>query len=117
MDEAIVPALVRFMRSIAVLALPAGQQLRWLESLGAPGAAAGTDELALDFDDGFRMLPQFVEQGWIRPAAANKMRELDDLLARMSGSENSDLWRVSALGSTEAWATVRECARSTLLAL
>ncbi|MFS8103349.1 hypothetical protein LFM09_40105 [Lentzea alba] len=53
MTDHLVPALARFVRSIAVLAMPAESQTQWLDSLGLPGGARIADELALGFDDGF----------------------------------------------------------------
>ncbi len=114
MTEILVAALVRFVRSIAVLALPAEGQLRWLNSLGLPGKAAVADELAHEFDDGFLLLSQFVERGWITGATVERLRELDSLLASMSGSENADLWDLSALESADMWRKVRDFAAGVL---
>jgi hypothetical protein len=116
-NENLVPALVWFVRSVAVLALPAEDQVRWLNSIGFRGESALADELAMEFDDGFRLLPQFVEHGWIPAAAAGKLGRLDSLLAAMSGPENVDVWHVSALAHADAWAAVRQCATSVLLDL
>lgn len=91
--------------------------MRWLNSLGLGGDAALADELAMEFDDGWLLLPQFVEHGWVPAAAAEKLRELDSWLAAMSGPENADLWHVSALARADEWATVRQCATSVLLDL
>jgi len=112
-----VPALVRFIRSIAVLVLPAENQVQWLNSLGLPGNAAVADELAQEFDDGFLLLPQFVEHGWILGPVADKLRELDSLLTSMSGPENADIWDISALEGAGMWSKVRDRANSILRGL
>ncbi len=106
-----------FVRSIAVLDFPADDQTRWLDSLGLPGGAGVADELALEFDDGFQLLPQFVEHGWIPTHAAEKMREFDKLLSAMSGPGKPEIWEVSALGTAEAWADVRKKASAILFEL
>jgi hypothetical protein len=115
--EHLVAALARFVRSIAVLALPAEGQRQWLDSLGLPGEVEIADELALEFDDGFLLLPQFVGHGWIAERTAGKLRELDSLLSAMSEPENAAVWDVSVLGSAKEWAEVREKAVGALFDL
>ena len=108
-------ALVAFVRSVSVLALDAAGQLAWLASLGLPGTAALADELALEFDDGFKLLPTFISLGWIQPEAADALAELDATLARMSDPSQGDVWKVEALTSDVRWEGVRSLARDALL--
>ncbi|MDR7328113.1 MULTISPECIES: hypothetical protein [Catenuloplanes] len=82
------------MRSVAVLALEADAQTAWLDSSGTLPSA---DEPALEFDDGYRLAPTFVEHGWLDGAAMPALARIDAQLDAMSGPQNSDLWHVTAL--------------------
>lgn len=53
-----------FVRAVAVLALPAAAQRAWLDTL-PPFTAGNVDELAMEFDDGFQLAPQWVAAGWL----------------------------------------------------
>jgi hypothetical protein len=115
--EVAVGFLVRFLRSTAVLAMPCSDQEEWLSSLGLPGEPRYADELALEFDDGIRLLDQFVRAGLINELAAELLRVLDGLLNAMSGPDNADLWTLESLRVSPRWEAVRASARAALLAL
>jgi hypothetical protein len=102
-----------FVRSVAVLALEAGAQVTWLNERGLPLV----DELALEFDDGFRLVPTFIERGWLNDAALPALIEIDEQLSSMSGERNADLWHVEALASRTEWDRVRASARTALALL
>jgi hypothetical protein len=106
--------LANLVRSIAILALPAGDQAAWVESLGVGPVV---DELALELGDGALLAEQFVEAGWLSACALSPLRALDALLADMSGPRNSALWDVSSLDSSPRWAEVRERANEVLRAI
>src|SRR5687768_11247694 len=97
--------LASLVRAVAMLALPASHQIAWLESLGVGGSA---DELALEFDDGYVLAPQFVERQWLDAAVVDPLRALNDLLQSMSGPGNAELWDAAALESSPRWSEVRE---------
>jgi hypothetical protein len=80
--------LAAFIRAVAVLALPATDQVEWLGTL-APGSPVGCDELALEFDDGWRLLPQFISNGWLNEAVGEAAQQIDQLLSEMSKSANA----------------------------
>lgn len=63
--------LASLIRAIAMLALPAPHQIAWLEALGVGGSA---DELALEFHDGYLLVPQFVERQWLQAAVVGPLR-------------------------------------------
>lgn len=109
--------LASLVRSVAVLALPAAGQCAWLTSTSAPAMTLSVDELALEFDDGYRMGLQFVQAGWITEATLEAMDQLDDLLSAMSGEPNASLWDEQALGSSPKWDEVRSLARAVLLSI
>ncbi len=76
------------------------------------------DELALAFDDGYRLVPTLEARGIVfREAALSALAEVDDLLKSMSGSSNAVLWTPDAIRSSEKWAAVREAAREALVLL
>lgn len=108
-------SVVGFVRSIAILALDAEGQVDWLQSLGLPGRAALADELALEFDDGFKLLPSFLNNGWLSQDIVGVVSEIDRALADMSGQANKDLWAVEALPSDPRWKEVRVLARKALV--
>lgn len=108
-------SLANLVRAIAVLALPAADQVAWLDSLGIGGGNA--DELALELGDGFLLAPQFVENSWLPSEAAEPLRVLDALLASMSGPSNSELWDTAALETAPAWSEARRLARAALLTI
>jgi hypothetical protein len=117
MSEPAIQSLVAFMRSIAVLALDAPTQLAWLASLGLPGTPSVTDELALEFDDGYRLIPRFVANGWLSAESGGLLAPIDAALAAMSGPSNADVWAVEALESDPRWMEVRVLAREALIRL
>ncbi|GAA2706163.1 hypothetical protein [Actinoplanes palleronii] len=102
-----------FVRSVAVLALEADAQVAWLGEKGFPLV----DELALEFDDGFRLVPTFVERGWLNAAALPALTEIDQNLSSMSGQHNAGLWHVEALAGRTEWDQVRASARTALALL
>ena len=117
MSEVQVGFLVRFLRAIAVLAMPWSSQREWLSSLGLPGEPRFADELALEFDDGFTLLDQFVRAGWLGERVVEQLQVLDGLLNEMSGPDNADLWTLESLETSPRWEAVRASARSALLAM
>ena len=106
--------LANFVRSLGVLALPAADQVAWLGSLDGLGDPPSTDELALELDDGFRLAPQFVAAGWLPPAVLDPLRQLDEVLAAMSGQDNAELWVPDALVRSPRWSEVRSKAKAIL---
>lgn len=102
-----------FVRCVAVLALEADAQIAWLGETGLPLV----DELALEFDDGFRLAPTFIERGWLNATALPVLAEIDQHLGSMSAEHNASLWHVEALVSRTEWNQVRTLARTALTLL
>ena len=82
--------LVAFVRSVAVLGLPVDVQVSWLHRRFAD-ATPVVDELALEFDDGFRLVPTFVELGWLSgPADIFRLKDhRGELIGREGWKEKS----------------------------
>jgi len=97
-------SLGRFVRAIAVLALPAEGQLAFLDSIGVPH---NVDELAWEFDDGRLLARQFVELQWTSAVFRAKVDPLNALLDEMSGEEHAELWTATALREAPEWERVR----------
>lgn len=111
------PALLaKFVRSVAVLALPFDNQVAWLSSLGL-GDPEFVDELALELEDAARLSRQFEEAGWVPSEVRRAVIELDALLRERSGEAHADFWRLTALRDSSDWEQVRELALKALLAL
>ncbi|GIF04731.1 hypothetical protein Asi03nite_22690 [Actinoplanes siamensis] len=104
------------MRAVAVLALPAEAQLAWVGQLLHQDIPLA-DELALEFDDGLRLVPTFIERGWISASALPVLTELENQLRAMSGEQNASLWEPDAVTSRPEWHRVRVLARATLTQL
>jgi hypothetical protein len=90
-----------------MLAANADEQRAWLSGLGVPGVESSADELALEFNDGFRLATQWVDAGWLPAALVEPMAQLDRLLESMSGPENEPLWQTHALDSSQECAAAR----------
>jgi hypothetical protein len=71
----------------------------------------------LDFDDGLRLVPTFVERAWISASALPVLTELDNQLNAMSGEHNASLWVPDAMTSRPEWHRVRALARTALTQL
>jgi hypothetical protein len=109
-------AALGFVRAVAVLASDAEVQVAWLSRVFAEGGAV-VDELALEFDQGYRSLSTFVARDWIGREAVAALAELDEQLDRMSGDHNRALWTAEALATRLEWDRVRVLARAALILL
>ena len=109
-------SLASFVRAVGVLAASAEQQCAWLDSL-VPAAAWSADELAMEFDDGFRLSEQWIRAGWLPEQSRVPMAALDEKLGAMSGPENGELWTRTALATHDAWQRVRVLATDVLMTL
>jgi hypothetical protein len=108
--------LVRLIRSIAILALPYDAQVQWLDSLGL-GEARFADEMALELEDGVRLLPQFENAGWLKSDVVALIRNLDEFLGARSGPERAAFWDLDSLQTSADWSEVRRLATNLLLRL
>src|SRR4051812_16716340 len=96
-----------------MLAMDADTQVAWAGQLMTNNGPL-IDELALEFDDYYRLVPAFVERGWLKQAALPVLAQLDEQLDVMSGQHNSHLWNAEALASRPEWYHVRALAKSAL---
>lgn len=117
MDDVPHPSrLAAWVRSIGVLATSAERQAAWLDSLG-PVASWNVNELGLEFDDGYLLMAQWVEAGWVPRESVPAINALNQTLDDMSGEGNATLWTREALAQHEAWRTVRTLAMTVLTKL
>ncbi|MFF3503362.1 hypothetical protein [Streptomyces sp. NPDC003247] len=89
------------MEALAVVAAPALVQIAWLEKHGVV-----TDEIALDFDHGFRMAERLVEEGLLSSDALPDVRMTDSIFEGMTRDESPGRWTTAALISDEGWSHV-----------
>jgi hypothetical protein len=99
---------------LQLLSSDAAEQLSYLENIGD---RVCVDELALDFDHVFGMLPMLQEAGDLAPALLDLIERLNSQLDGMSGDAHQQLWTPAALETAEEWTQVRALAREALDAL
>ncbi|MFJ5519965.1 hypothetical protein ACIQB4_23295 [Streptomyces griseoluteus] len=100
MDQEDAARRVRLVReALALVAASAEEQRAWVLR-----ARVGTDEIALLFDDVWR-LGEGVVPG---------LRAIDEIFEEMSCDRTVDHWSVAALAEDEGWGRVRELARGIL---
>ncbi len=105
--------LSMFVRSLAMLALPAPAQIAWLEDSGLPDIH-DSSELALDVNEGILLLDQFIAMGWVPAVAEAPLRDIDEFFADRSGKDHSVFWDVASLSSHPGWERVRAMAQRAL---
>lgn len=89
------------------LAMPAREQVRYLNEIGANGSA---DELGLEFDEA-------ATGASLSPDAKHRVSVLDAYLTRISGPTNAQVWTFEALRTSAEWKKVRRLAREALAAV
>ena len=102
--------LAALKETVANLAATPLEQENYLRHIGT---WPSLDELALEFDDAWRLLPGLVAAGFLDPALSAPMAELDRMLDVISGSENEPLWYDKALDGPE-WLAIRKKANECL---
>ncbi|WP_245873313.1 hypothetical protein [Streptomyces phaeoluteigriseus] len=105
------PALRRrlLMEALTVLAAPASAQTAWLEEHGVV-----TDEIALDFDHGFRMAGRLVEEGLLSADALTDLQVIDSIFDEMTCDGSPGRWTSAALTSDAGWNQARALAQKVL---
>jgi hypothetical protein len=96
------------------LALPASEQVHYLEEIGT---APNTDELALELDDFIPMLPTAVRDGTLSKGQALAIKKVSDYVDSFSGPENAALWETSELYSAPQWEELRRLSATALALL
>lgn len=76
-----------------------------------------TDELALDFDDGYQLAPQLKEGGLISEKAFDLLSQIDRILEEMSDRLRGNVWNDEALKENPVWEECRILARKALTEL
>ena len=80
--------------------------------LAGLGVLPSVDELALEFDDSFVLVPQLVRQGRLTPEQADTLASVSAQLSRMSATPS--LWTEAALHGHPDWDEVRRLAALSL---
>lgn len=99
----------RLRRVTEILSWDAGEQLAYLREL--LGSDTMVDELALQFDDSYQVVPELRAADLVSGEAEGSLRELADRLTELDGA---DLWSAESLREAPQWQTVRELARTAL---
>jgi hypothetical protein len=95
--------------SVAVqnLAASPAAQIAHLSALGVNDSA---DELALEFDDVYRVFHTRSATIGIPPSTIEKLTILDDLLQKMSALSQAHLWTWKSLDDSVSWFAIRSSA-------
>ncbi|MEV5613635.1 hypothetical protein [Streptomyces sp. NPDC052225] len=73
----------------------------------------GPDELALEFDDAFRVALGLVAQGLLPESVGTLLRPVDQILAEMTEG-SAEAWTTDAVAHSPAWERLRSTAREAL---
>ena len=106
-------SLAKLIRSLAVLALPAEDQVTWLKSLGL-GEPWYAYELAMELDDALLLCNQFVKAEWLSPDVVKIMTDIGEVFAQYVEPGNDDFWNLDGLASSPDWVRIRKLALEAL---
>lgn len=106
--------LVELLRAVAVLALPAVEQLDWAAARGGP---MSPDPLVLDLYETADGASSFRDAGWISARAADRIEVLKHAVEELSGPGNANAWSATALREAPEWDRIRDLARGVLAVL
>ena len=109
---AAVRSLVQLIGATARLALDPADQVEYLSRIGTLPLL---DELGLEFDDRFVLVPQLRRMHWFTAGEVDLLAAIDTRLASLP--KDPELWRSEAALEREEWAAVRAAAREFLKAL
>jgi hypothetical protein len=104
----------QLLAALTRLALPASEQVRYLEEIGT---APNADELALELDDFIPMLPTAVRDGALSQGQALAIQNVSDYVDSFSGPENAACWETSELYRAPPWEDLRRLAAAALALL
>ncbi len=93
--------LAQVKEALGLLASSPQAQIHYLDALGV---APSLDELGLEFDDAWRLVPSLVCRGTLSTTVESIVAEIDASLRAMS--RDHDLWVQEMLGAP-AWKSVR----------
>lgn len=95
-------------RALTHLAWKAEKQIDYISRL-----AVGPDELALEFDDAFRVASGMVSEGILPETFRDLLVPMDELLTEMTHG-TQDEWSVDSLTHSSAWNCLRRLATDAL---
>ncbi|GCD94910.1 hypothetical protein [Embleya hyalina] len=96
--------------ALTALAADPAEQCAWSDRYGVP-----PDELALGFDDAYRLVPQLAAAGRLDADAVAELRALDALFTGLTDEGDPARWAVAALADDPAWARARAVSRRLLV--
>ncbi|MET9840411.1 hypothetical protein ABZZ01_21895 [Streptomyces virginiae] len=102
----------RLIDALALLGADSADQLAWIDKYQVV-----TDELALEFDDAFRLMAGFQQEVPLNEDAMGKLRLIDSILDDMSGRDNAARWSREVLATDAGWCQVWTLARDVLVSL
>jgi hypothetical protein len=108
--DSAVAFLERIVAALQLAALPAKEQRQVL-----PDFVAVHDEIALTYEDAFRLVPLVRAGGMLDDAQVAVLAELDHLYEEMTDAEDRDwVWSLDAMETDERWERSRSLARKAL---
>ncbi|MFJ9613791.1 hypothetical protein [Streptomyces noursei] len=97
--------------ALPVVAAVPPAQVAWLEKHDVP-----PDEIALGFDDAYRLVGRLVEEDRLSPGVLPEPRMIDEVCHEMTHDTERDRWAKAALSTDMGWARARQLARVVLAA-
>ncbi|MEU6350005.1 hypothetical protein ABZ896_11825 [Streptomyces sp. NPDC047072] len=95
-------------KSLECLSWDASRQIDHVRGLGV-----GPDELALDFDDSFRVVSGMIAEGVIPDSLGGPLGSVDAILEDMTRTPE-EKWSESAVRNSQVWCDLRVAARKAL---
>ncbi|MFF5446469.1 hypothetical protein [Streptomyces sp. NPDC012888] len=112
MDMPPAPARRRtLIRALTLVAADGADQVAWLEKYDLP-----TDEIALNFDDAFRLAAYLAEEEQLGHAALPYLERITEVFGQMGDDSGADRWSKDALTTDPGWDLARRLARTVLAA-
>ncbi|WP_228456684.1 hypothetical protein [Streptomyces durbertensis] len=97
--------------AVVVVAAPASDQVAWLDKYDVP-----PDEIALGFDDAFRLAGRLVDEGRLSREVLPSLQMIDEVFSEMSQVTDVDRWTREVLATDAGWGRARQLAREVLTA-
>lgn len=97
--------------AVVVLAATAQDQADWLDT-----HEVGPDEIALGFDDAFRLAGRLAEDGQLSGDVLPLLEMIDEVFSEITQDSSVDRWTKAALFTDPGWGRARQWAREILTA-